>query len=50
VLQAIRDDKFCQERCFFIFINGKDTIDKKYLPDDTSHILITDLITEQAVM
>ena len=47
---AIRDDKFCQEHCFFIFINGKETIEKKYLPDDTSHILITDLITEQAVM
>jgi UDP-N-acetylglucosamine--N-acetylmuramyl-(pentapeptide) pyrophosphoryl-undecaprenol N-acetylglucosamine transferase len=50
VLEAICDDKFCQEHCFFIFINGKDTIDKKYLPDDTSHILVTDLITEQAVM
>lgn len=50
VLKAIRDDKFCQSHCFFIFINGKHTIEKTYLPDDMSNILITDLITEQSVM
>ena len=50
VLQAIRDDMFCQNNCFFIFINGKENIDQSYLPDDMDHILITDLITEQSVM
>ena len=50
VLQAIKDDEFFQKNCFFVFINGNNIIEKKYLPDDKSHILITDLITDQAMM
>jgi len=50
VLQAIDNDMFCQKHCFFIFVNGKQTIEKSYLPDDRWNILITDLITDQAVM
>lgn len=50
VLQAIKDDQFCQKKCFFVFINGNNIIEKNYLPDDMSNILITDLITDQAMM
>jgi UDP-N-acetylglucosamine--N-acetylmuramyl-(pentapeptide) pyrophosphoryl-undecaprenol N-acetylglucosamine transferase len=50
VLEAIYDDAFCKDHCFFVFINGTHTIEKKYLPDDMSNILITDLIIDQAVM
>lgn len=50
VLQAIQNDEFCQKKCFFVFINGNNIIEKKYLPDNLSNILITDLITDQAIM
>ncbi len=50
VLQAIYNDKFCQDHCFFIFINGEKILSKEHLPDNSSNIMITGLITEQAMM
>ena len=50
VLQAIQgDEKFLQDYVF-VFVNGQNTIDKKLIPTQADHIIITGLITEQALM
>lgn len=50
VLQAIAREKNLQDKYFFIFVNGNHIIDPEYIQGLEQCILITDLITDQAVM
>lgn len=50
VLRAIQGDQHIAQEYVFVFINGKHIIDSTLYDTDSKHIIITDLITEQAVM
>ena len=50
VLKAIATDPWFVERCVVVIVNGQHLIDANDLPKNHDHIIITDLITEQAIM
>ncbi len=50
VLKATATDPWFAEQCVIVIINGRHLIDSSDLPKNHDHIIITDLITEQAVM
>lgn len=50
VLKATTTDPWFAEHCTIVIVNWKHLIDDSDLPKNHDHIIITDLITEQAVM
>lgn len=50
VLKATATDPWFVEHCVIVIVNGQHLIDANDLPKNHDHIIITDLITEQAIM